>query len=144
VHTRRARQDLGDSAPFALLAAHVDDVELDAGVLELRLGDSGRAETRQEDVDVVGLVPARHDLIQLLQIAAGEQSMPLGVRQSIPDDAPTKLYEERKRMGCALGNGIQDDQIFGLRDDAVRGRIAPDGLNVRRQRFIDLVRLSMV
>jgi len=57
------------SEPLALLAADVDDVEVDPGVLECRLGNGGRAEARQEDVHVVGLIPARHDLVQLLQIA---------------------------------------------------------------------------
>lgn len=58
-----------ESEPFALLAADVDDVEVDPGVLERSLGNGGRAEARQKDVHVVGLIPARHDLVQLLQIA---------------------------------------------------------------------------
>ena len=57
------------SEPFALLTADVDDVEVDPGVLERRLGNGGRAEAREQDVHVVGLIPARHNLVQLLQIA---------------------------------------------------------------------------
>lgn len=79
-------------------------------MLERSLGNGGRAEARQKDVHVVGLIPARHDLVQLLQI---------------------------------VGNGVEDDELLGLFDDTVRGRIVPDLLNFCSQRLVDRIRLDV-
>ncbi len=40
-----------------------------------------------------------------------------------------------------LGNRVEDDELLGLFDDAVRGRIVPDLLNFCSQRLVDRIRL---